>query len=184
MALEIARERKALEFDRNGKPKKKQAGGLDVDKVLGSIIEENINVSGGYRKASVKDTLLYQLLICPYTLFFAAIWWSRWAHKYWVRKEEYDREAKLYLIRKNLGVGEEQFNVSAPGGVPLVSQGFEESLIDEYLSNNLWVKADFERWKALKEQEEKEKLAGSARYRQYRRYMKKMEGQTISFLDD
>ena len=47
----------------------------------------------------------------PVTLYHASIWWSRWILRYWVRKEEYDEEAKLYLIRRNMKMSEEQFNV-------------------------------------------------------------------------
>lgn len=112
MALSIAQERKLLEFDRNGKPKKKQANGAEVDKVLGSIIEEHINVSGGYKKESLKDTLLYALIICPYTIILYVVWWVKWYHKYNIKKEEYDDDAKMYLIRKNLGLSEDQYNVS------------------------------------------------------------------------
>lgn len=112
MAIDIARERKLLEFDKQGKPKKKQPNGNDVEEVLGSIIEENISVSGGYKRESIRDTLFFWIILLPVELYHQSKWWSRWILKYWIRKEEYDEEAKLYLIRKNLSVSEDQFNVS------------------------------------------------------------------------
>ncbi|KAI6234609.1 J domain-containing protein [Aphelenchoides fujianensis] len=172
MALDIAREKKLLEFDRSGKVKKKQPNGADPERVIGGIIEENISVSGGYKKASLHDTLFMWILFSPLTAWQLAVFWYKWALKYWIRKEEYDDEAKLYLIRKNLGVSEEQFH------------SFEEALIDDYLAHELWKKPEFQRWKEAKEEEEREKMASSARYRQFRRYMKKQAGNTISFLED
>lgn len=112
MAIDIARERKSLEFDKQGKIKKKQSNGSDVEEVLGQIIEENISVSGGYKKESIKDTLFFYILMLPIELYHQSIWWAKWARKYWINKEEFDEEAKLYLIRKNLKISEDQFNVS------------------------------------------------------------------------
>ena len=111
MALDVARERKLLEFDKQGKPKKKQSHGIDVEAILKRIIEENLSVSGGYKKESPKDTLVYWILLSPISLYKAAHFWSRWALKYWINKNEYDEEAKLFLIRKNLGISEEQLHV-------------------------------------------------------------------------
>jgi len=52
------------------------------------------------------------------------------------------------------------------------------------LAKELWKKPEFDRWKEAKDIEEKDKLANSGRYRQYRRQMKKQAGSTISFLDE
>jgi DnaJ family protein C protein 25 len=112
MAIDIARERRLLEFDKYGKIKKKQSNGSDIEEVLGLIIEEKISISGGYKKESLKDTLLVWIIVSPVTLYNQAIWWSKWIHKYWIKNEEYDEEAKVYLICKNLKVSEEQFHVS------------------------------------------------------------------------
>jgi DnaJ family protein C protein 25 len=60
----------------------------------------------------------------------------------------------------------------------------EDAVVDEYFANEIWKKAEFTKWKETKEREEREKLANSGRYKQYRRYMKKNAGQTISFVDD
>ncbi|KAH7731093.1 Protein DNJ-2 [Aphelenchoides avenae] len=172
MAIDIAKERGLIELDKQGKVKKKQKSGADPEVVIGKIIEENINVSGGYKKESIYDTLLWQIIMLPVTLYHGAIWWSRWILRYWIRKEEYDEEAKLYLIRRNMKMSEEQFNA------------LEEKEIDDYLAKELWKAAEFGVWKTAKELEEKEKLANSGRYKQYRRFMKKQAGSTISFLED
>lgn len=48
--------------------------------------------------------------------------------------------------------------------------------MDEYMALELWKRVEFDRWKEAKDREEKEKLANSGRYRQYKRFMKKQAG--------
>lgn len=43
-------------------------------------------------------------------------WNFSWFIKYHVKEEDYDDDAKSYLIRKNLSLSEEQFAVSFPHG--------------------------------------------------------------------
>lgn len=63
-------------------------------------------------------------------------------------------------------------------------KALDAKFIDEYMKKELWIKSNFIKWKEAKDIEEKERLAASAKHRQYRRYMKKNAGNTISFLDD
>lgn len=60
---------------------------------------------------SLYDTFAWQIVIFPITAYQYAIWRAQWILRYWIRKEEYDEEAKLYLIRKNMKMSEEQFHV-------------------------------------------------------------------------
>lgn len=60
----------------------------------------------------------------------------------------------------------------------------EEKELDIYLNKELWKKSEFDVWKEEKDSLEKEKQMNSGRYRQYKRFMKKNAGSTISFLDD
>lgn len=172
MAIDIAKERGVLDFDKLGKIKKKQKSGRDPEDIISEIIEENINISGGYKNASVYDTLVWQIVVLPRTAYHYLIWWFIWAKKYWIDKQEYDEEAKLYLIRKYLKLSEDQFHALEP------------KLHDEYLAKELWKKPEFDKWKEAKDIEDKEKQAKSGRYKQYQRYMKKNAGSTISFLED
>jgi DnaJ homolog subfamily C member 25 len=98
------------------------------------------------------------------TLITQLRWWLNWVWKYWIKKEEYDDEAKCYLIRRNLKLTEEQFAATEP------------RQMEEYLLNELWKRPEFTRWKEQKDREEKEKLVKSGRYRQYQRFMKKQAG--------
>lgn len=51
------------------------------------------------------------LLLLESVLFRYVVWNATWYTKYYVKKEEYDDAAKHYLIRKNMGLNEEQFAV-------------------------------------------------------------------------
>lgn len=172
-AIDIARERGLIETDpKTGKIKKKQKSGVDPEVIICKIIEENISISGGYKKQSIYDTLAWQIITLPLILYRYLHWWFVWIWRYWIRKQEYDEEAKFYLIRKYMKMSEDQFHA------------LDDKTISNYMADELWKKEEFQKWKAVKEVEEKEKLASSGRYRQYRRQMKKAAGSTISFLDE
>lgn len=53
-----------------------------------------------------------------------------------------------------------------------------------FLEEELWRKDAYAEWKRIKEEEEKERLANSGRYKRYRRFMKNQAGNTLSFLDE
>ncbi|KAI1733176.1 dnaJ domain-containing protein [Ditylenchus destructor] len=172
-AIDLAHKRGLIELDpKTGKIKKKQKSGVDAEVIISKIIEENISISGGYKKHSVYDTLVWQIITLPLILFRYLGWWLVWIWRFWIRKEEYDEEAKFYLIRRYMKMSEDQF------------QTLDDKLISSYFAEELWKKENFEKWKATKDFEEKEKLASSGRYRQYKRQMKKQAGSTISFLDE
>ncbi|CAJ0579453.1 unnamed protein product, partial [Mesorhabditis spiculigera] len=127
---------------------------------------------GGYKRESIYDTLIWQCIVLPLNTYHYIIWYIKWTMKYTVRREEYDEEAKLYLIRKHMGMGENQFNC------------LSDAEHYEFLDEELWVKANYDEWKKLKDQEEREKLAKSGKYKRYKRWLKNNEGSTISFLDE
>ncbi|VDM53851.1 unnamed protein product [Angiostrongylus costaricensis] len=169
MAINAGLERKVLEVDNKGKLKKNK--GKNNEDIIRSIIEENMDVRGGYKKESIYDTLLWHCIKFPYTLFSCVCWYARWIIKYWIRGEEYDNDAKLYFVRKYLGLSENQFNCMAD----------EEH--QDMLAQELWIQDNFKRWKAEKDAKEQEKLVQSGRYKRYKRFMKNNAG-TISFLDE
>ncbi|ETN74105.1 hypothetical protein NECAME_04134 [Necator americanus] len=158
-----------LEIDNKGKLKKIK--GKNNEDIIKGIIEENMDVRGGYKKESIYDTLMWHCIVLPYTLLNYICWYAQWVFKYWIKREEYDNIAKLYLIRKYLGLNENQFNC------------MNEDEHEEMLARELWISENFKRWKAEKDAEEQEKLIQSGRYKRYKRYMKNNAG-TISFLDE
>jgi len=86
-------------------------------------------------------------------------------------KKPYGDEEKLYLIRKFLGMGQNQFNA------------IEEATKNEYLELELWIKQNFIKWKKDQEEEMKLNLADNPRYKQYRRYMRNHEPRRMTFDD-
>ncbi|VDL63232.1 unnamed protein product [Nippostrongylus brasiliensis] len=169
MAINAGVERGVLEIDSKGKLKKIK--GQNNEDIIKSIIEENMDVRGGYKKESVYDTLLWHCIAFPYVAFCYICWYSKWVLKYWIKREEYDDEAKLHLIRKYLGVSQNQFNCMS------------EDEHEDMLARELWIQDNFRKWKAEKDAEEQEKLIQSGRYKRYKRFMKN-NASTISFLDE
>ncbi|EFO20225.1 DnaJ domain-containing protein [Loa loa] len=167
-AKEIAKERGiSLEGDsRNKKLRKEYA-----EQVLRQIIEENVDIRGGYKKPSIYNTLLWTIIVLPYTIYRYAAWNFSWFIKYHLKKEDYDEDAKTYLIQKNLNLSEEQF------------ANFSDSERLSLFKNELWDRVKFAEWKAAKEDEQKERLAASGRYKRYRRYMKNQQGLPLSFME-
>lgn len=130
------------------------------EKQIREIIEEKMDIKGSYSKPSVIDVLWIQLIISPYTILKYLLWFGRWIVNFNILGKQYGIEEKLYLLRKNLGMGVNQFNA------------IEDDTLDGYLRKELWVKANFKEWKKEQDEEMKAKMAESSRYKSYRRYMK------------
>lgn len=77
---------------------------------------------GGYSKPDIKDILWIQLILSPYYLVQYLIWFTRWVWRFWIRREEYGEEEKLYLIKKYLKASRSQWEVGVlcqqPWAVP------------------------------------------------------------------
>ena len=80
--------------------------------MIRSIVEEKMDIQGGYAKPKVWDVLLIQLVILPYTIYLWTLFYGRWLWKFGIRREEYGEDEKLYVIRRNMKLSEGQFNVS------------------------------------------------------------------------
>lgn len=130
------------------------------EKQIREIIEEKMDIKGSYSKASIIDVLWVQLIISPYTILKYITWFSLWIINFNILGKPYGPEEKLYLLRKNLGLGVHQFNA------------IEEETIDGYLRKELWIKEKFKEWKLEQDEEMKAKMAESNKYKSYRRYMK------------
>jgi DnaJ homolog subfamily C member 25 len=127
------------------------------EKLIREIIEEKMDIKGSYSKPSVVDVLWIQLIISPYTISKYLLWYARWTLNFTILGKPYGLEEKLYLIRKNLGLGVNQFNA------------IEEHTVDDYLRKELWIKGKFKVWKAEQDEEMKAKMAENNRYKSYRR---------------
>lgn len=133
---------------------------LEQDKIIRRVIEENMDIKGAYAKPEIKDILWVQLIILPYTVSYYIYWYLRWFWKFTILKQPYGIEEKLYIIRKYMKLGQHQFDA------------LEEKERQQFLDEELWIKENFEVWKAIKDEETKKALAENNKYKQYRRYIK------------
>lgn len=162
-ALEIIAGDKALQ-DLMKENKKSRMSKSEIkelqEKQIRKVIEENMDIRGAYEKPNIMDILWIQIIVLPYTIVMYLIWYGKWIVNFTILQKPYGEEEKLYLIRRNLGLGKHQFNA------------IEEDTIADYLRRELWMKDKFKVWKKAQEEEMKAKMAESNRYKSYRRYMK------------
>lgn len=159
-AVEIAKRERLLDVNRKRDRRSKEQIKEEEEDILKKILEEKMDIRGGYSKPSVTDILWIKLIFLPYTIVKYIVWNLRWWWKFCVVKEEYGEEERLYLIRRNLQCSETQWDA--------IPDDEKEDCIKE----KLWIKENYIRWKQKKEDDMKAKLAESARYKSYRRYMK------------
>ena len=138
--------------------------------IIRQVIEENMDIRGGFAKPDIKNILWIQIFRSPVILYNYIYWYVRWIYLFDVKGEDYGEDEKIYLISKHLGVSEEQL--------------YTNEDVDNLLRQELWIKDKFDVWKKKREQEMREKMAEKAGYKRYRRYMKKGGPGQITFLDD
>lgn len=171
-ALEMAKDEINEKINKKGKNRlSKSDQKEELEKIVRKVIEEKMDVKGGYAKPSVFDTIWIQLIILPYTITKYIIWYAKWTWKFTIMKQAYGDDEKLYMIRRFMGMGQNQF------------LSLEDKQIQEYLDLELWKKENFVAWKEEQDEEMKKSLAENARYKSYRRYMKKHGPSRLTFED-
>lgn len=171
-ALEMAKDEineKLNKKGRNRMPKSDQKE--ELEKIIRKIIEDKMDVKGGYAKPSFSDLIWVQLIILPYTILKYIVWYVKWTWKFVINKQPYGEEEKLYIIRRFMNMGQHQF------------AALEDKQINEYLDLELWKRENFLEWKQEQDEEMKKSLAENARYKSYRRYMKKHGPSRLTFED-
>jgi len=171
MALQVAEEEGMLNALKKIKKRNKEEIKQEEERIIKQILEEKMDIRGGYAKPKVTDVLWLQIIFFPYGLYLYIRWYIRWMWRFSINKEEYGTEEKLYLIRKFMGLSETQFEI------------INETEHSEFLKKELWIKDNFVEWKAAQDEERKRQLAESARFKSYRRYMKK-HGPGRMYFDD
>nr|ACO10596.1 DnaJ homolog dnj-2 precursor [Caligus rogercresseyi] len=156
---------------RSEKGKTKEELRKEEEAVIRRIIEEKMDIQGGYAKPSAYDILWVQLILLPLTLYRWAHFYLRWLWKFTLKGEPLGEEEKLYIIRKNMSLSQGQFDA-------LSQEEREDFLLEE-----LWLKENFDEWKQAKDDEMRIKMASSGRYKQYRRYMKNHGPDRMTFDD-
>lgn len=175
-AMEIAKEEGLLLSDKEAKKKNRGRSKDDIradeEKILRKVIEEKMDIRGGYAKPSIYDIAWVQLVLLPYTLYKWAVFYGRWIVKFVILKHEYGQDEKEYLIRRYMGISQTEWDQ------------LDDAERDEYMDLELWEKENFTEWKKERDAEMKAKLAESASYRRYRRWMKKGGPGQITFMED
>ncbi|CAN8004045.1 unnamed protein product [Ixodes hexagonus] len=170
-AVEIARAEGFYNSSRKRDRRRKEELRDEEESVLKRILEEQVDIRGGYGRPSLRQVLWVQLAMLPLTLGQAAWWQARWLVKFTLGGQELGPREREYLVRRNLGLSQGQWDALDDG----------ERL--GYLKEQLWIKDKFTVWKQRQEEEMRAKLAESARYKSYRRYMKNHGPGQITFED-
>jgi DnaJ family protein C protein 25 len=153
-AKDIARERGLLDRKRKGVLKEELKA--EEENTLRSILEENIDIVGGYSKPNVWDVLWFTILFSPYRLTLYVIWYARWVWRYNIQREEYSDEDKIYITRKKLKLTENRW------------KALSEEKRSELVVRELWVDTNFSEYKQEQEDEMKTVMANSGKYKMYR----------------
>ncbi|CAM2713905.1 unnamed protein product [Rotaria socialis] len=175
-AQEIARQQGLL-GNNNGESAKKNRGRKAISKqeeeaILKRIVEQNLDIKGGYKKPSITRVLWLQLILFPYYIFLSLKWHVRWFYKFHINKHELGDDEKIHLICRNLKINREQY------------EALPEKEQHQIWEREVWIKENFLEWKTEKEEEQKIKLSKSGRYKAYRRYIKSGGPGQITFDGD
>jgi len=175
-ATEIAKEEGLFLSDKESKKRNrgrsKDEIRLEEENILRRIIENKMDIKGVYSKPTVYDILWVQLIMFPKTICHLVHFHARWFVKFNINKESLGEEEKEYLIRRNMSLSADQWTQLDP----------EER--QEYMDLELFESNKFKVWKKEKDDEMKAKLADSASYKRYRRWMKKGGAGQITFMED
>lgn len=151
---------------KNKKSKEEQKE--EDENIIRKIIEDKMDIQGGFARPSLRNVLWVQLVLLPITVSLWIWWHVQWIWKFTIMGKEYGKEEKLHLIRKHLGISELQFCT--------VNH-------DDLLHKELWKKEEFLAWKKIQDEEQRVKLAQNNKYKSYRRYMRNHGPGQISFED-
>ncbi|XP_016393584.1 dnaJ homolog subfamily C member 25-like isoform X2 [Sinocyclocheilus rhinocerous] len=99
-------------------------------------------------------------------------WNCSWFYRFIIRGEEYGDEERLYIIRRYMKMSQAQFD------------SLDNSLIETFLKQQLWIKENYEAYREEQEEEMKMKMATDPRWKRYRRWMKSEGPGRITFADD
>jgi len=172
-AMKIAHDEGLLTKGKKVKGKKsKEEKKEEEARILREVVEDSIDIRGGYSKPQVTDILWVQLAISPYYLVLYIAWGARWVWKFWILKEEYGKEEKEHLTRKGVGLSQ------------MYWEAMDQPTRDHYLSRELWVAEHLKEFKEEQEEEMRVKLAGNNKHKMWRRYMKQGGPGRMTFPED
>lgn len=144
----------------------------EEERVLREVVENSIDIKGGYSKAGINDTAWVQLIISPYTFYKWSAWYVRWTYKFRFMKQEYGDEEKEYLTYTNLGLTATYWDA------------LDDDSKEGYMERELWVPDNLEEYQEEQEEEMRVKMAESGRHKMWRRYMKAGGPGNMTFGED
>jgi len=172
-AMQIIHQEGLLENSKKSKNKRsKEERKREEERVLREIVEDSIDIKGGYSKPKLQDILWIQLVCLPYYTTIYLRWFLRWIWKFWILKEEYGVEEKSYLTYKNLKLSENYWDA------------LDDYSKETYLKKELWDPVKFKKYKEEIEEEYRVKMAESGRHKMWRRYMRKGGPGQMTFAED
>ncbi|KAK7099094.1 hypothetical protein V1264_003284 [Littorina saxatilis] len=120
----------------NSKKKKRTMTKEEVkqeeEQLIRKIVEDKMDIRGGYSRPKYTDVLWVQLVLLPYYVVHYVCWWLRWVWLFTIRRQEYGEEEKCYIIRKNMKLSTLQWDA------------VEEHEKADYLAQELWKKEHFQ----------------------------------------
>ncbi|KAG1659183.1 DnaJ subfamily C member 25 [Nymphon striatum] len=170
-ALAIAKQEGLLNKNKKRSRKTKEELKEEEETTIKKVLADKMDIKGGYSKPLITDVLWVQLVLLPYTLGKYFHWYIKWIYRFNICKEEYGEVEKDYLIKKYMGCSSSQW------------AAIEDDEKEDYFYHELWIKDNFLEWKKNKDEEMQAKLAESAKYKSYRRYLRNHGPGAITFED-
>jgi len=138
----------------------------EVERILKVIIEEKVDIKGGYGKPHWTDTAIVQCAMLPK---YAYLWVKAklvWQYRRRILKAEFNDEEKWILIEKNMKCDSKvQFEY------------LKDKKGDDLYKNECWDKEKCEAYLERVKEEDRIKNIDSGRAKQMRRYLKKNGGE-------
>ncbi|EEC10231.1 molecular chaperone, putative [Ixodes scapularis] len=130
-AVEIARADGFYNPSRKRDRRRKEELKDEEESLLRKIIEEQVDIRGGYSRPSLRQVLWVQLVLLPVTLGHLAWWQARWLFKFTLGGQELGPVEKEYLIRRHMGLSQGQWDA------------LEDRERQGFLRDQLWLKDKF-----------------------------------------
>ena len=161
-ALEIAKEQGLIKE----KPDKIKGVSKDEmrrkeEEIVRGVIADMMDTNGGYQRPEFDQILWVQIVKFPSTFYKFVKFNICWIWKFYILRNDYGEMETNYLIRRNLGLSERQWE----------AVGEVEKQV--YIARRLWEREAWNIWKEEKAEEERVRHAMSGRSKQERRWEKK-----------
>jgi len=173
-ALQIIHQEGLLENNKSKSKNKKskEERKKEEERVLREIVEDSVDIRGGYSKPTYMDILWVQLICLPYYSVLYIYWYASWIVKFTLMKKEYGEEEKEYLTYKRLNLSLQYW------------AALDEYSKDSYMMKGLWEHEKFQKYKKDLEEEYRVKMAENSKHKMWRRYMKKGGPGHMTFGED